>query len=421
MIAFEKYTLKNGLTVILHNDQSTPLVAVNVLYKVGSKNENPDKTGFAHLFEHLMFGGSQNVPDFDTPIQVAGGDNNAFTNNDLTNFYDIMPSENLETALWLESDRMKSLIFSQESLDVQKKVVVEEFKETSINKPYGDLWHELSALVYKKHPYRWPTIGLIPQHIEDANLDDVKSFFKNHYNPSNAILVVAGKLDLNRTKDQISKWFEDIPGEVLPPQYIEREAKQTEYRQKTLHSAVPSNAIYLGFPMGDRLDKDFAICDVLSEVLCGGRSSRFYQNLIKNEDVFSNVDAYISGSIDPGLFIVEAKLLDNADVEKAKDLIWNELTFLMETLVDSEELQKVKNGLISSIAFSEVSIINKAINLAYYEMLKDADMINKQEEDYLYITPEDLQRVAKNIFVKTNCNEILYLKSKDVVETTSQI
>jgi predicted Zn-dependent peptidase len=413
MIAFEKYVLENGLTVILHDDQSTPLVAVNVLYKVGSKNETPDKTGFAHLFEHLMFGGSLNVPDFDTPIQVAGGDNNAFTNSDLTNFYNVMPSENLETALWLESDRMKSLIFSQESLDVQKKVVVEEFKETSINKPYGDLWHELSALVYKNHPYRWPTIGLTPQHIEDANLDDVKLFFENHYNPSNAILVVAGKLDVENTKTQIEKWFAEIPGNPKPNTGIIQEPQQNEYRQKTVYRPVPSNAIYLGFPMGDRLHKDFALCDVLSEVLCGGRSSRFYQNLIKNSEMFSNVDAYISGTMDPGLFIIEAKLLDGADIEKAKALIWKEIDHLMDTLVDAEELQKVKNGLISSIVFSEVSIINKAINLAYYEMLKDADMINNQEEDYLDITPEDLQSVAKRIFLKSNCNEILYLKESE--------
>ena len=353
------------------------------------------------------------MPNFDTPIQVAGGDNNAFTNSDLTNFYDILPSENLETGLWLESDRMKSLIFSQESLDIQKKVVVEEFKETSINKPYGDLWHELSALVYKKHPYRWPTIGLIPEHIENANLDDVKSFFENHYNPSNAVLVIAGNLDIEKVKTQINKWFSDIPGNPKSKVSIQEEPKQNEYRQKTVYRSVPSNAIYLGFPMGDRLHKDFAICDVLSEVLCGGRSSRFYQRLIKNTDLFSNVDAYITGTIDPGLFIIEAKLLDGADIDKAKDLIWQEIDHLMNSLVDSEELQKVKNGLISSITFSEVSVINKAINLAYYEMLKDASMINNQEEDYLYITPEDLQAVAKKIFVKTNCNEILYLKESE--------
>ncbi|MBT8231482.1 MAG: insulinase family protein [Saprospiraceae bacterium] len=410
MIHFTKYKLKNGLTVILHNDQSTPLVAVNVLYKVGSKNESPDKTGFAHLFEHLMFGGSQNVPDFDTPIQVAGGDNNAFTNSDLTNFYDIMPAENLETALWLESDRMKSLIFSQESLDIQKKVVIEEFKETSINKPYGDLWHELSALVYTQHPYRWPTIGLVPQHIEDANLDDVKLFFKNHYKPSNAILVVAGKIDEGNIKSKIEQWFGSIEGDSNLPPAIPEEPAQIEYRQKTIYRPVPSNAIYLAFRMSERLHSDFAVCDVISEVLCGGRSSRFYQNLIKNANYFSNVDAYISGSMDPGLFIIEGKLLDDADIDQARELIWKELEDLTNSLVEKEELQKVKNGLLSSIAFSEVSIINKAINLAYFEMLKDADMINNQEEEYINIVPEDLQRVSKELFKKTNCCEILYLK-----------
>ena len=281
MIEFKKYKLDNGLTVILHNDDSTPLVTVNVLYKVGAKNEDPNRTGFAHLFEHLMFGGSENVQDFDTPIQQAGGENNAFTNADLTNFYNVMPAENLETALWLESDRMKQLAFSQESLDVQKKVVVEEFKETSINQPYGELWHELSALAFKKHSYRWPTIGLVPEHIEEAELDDVKAFFNNYYKPNNAILVVAGKLDMNAIEDVIAKWFGPISSGDVDFLEIHSEPEQSEYRQKILERNVPSDAIYMGFRMPERLHQDFVVYDLLSDILGGGRSARFFQRLLK--------------------------------------------------------------------------------------------------------------------------------------------
>lgn len=412
MIEFEKYKLDNGLTVILHQDLSTPLAAVNILYKVGSKNEEENKTGFAHLFEHLMFGGSKNAPDFDTPIQLAGGENNAFTNSDLTNFYDIMPSENLETALWLESDRMKNLIFSQESLDVQKKVVVEEFKETSITKPYGDLWHELSSLVYKVHPYRWPTIGLIPEHIQEANLEDVKSFFKNHYVPNNAILVIAGNISVEETKILVDKWFRDIEAGNSAKNSIVQEPTQSEFRTKTVKGPVPADAIYFAFRMPDRRHKDFGIYDVISDIFSGGRSSRFYQNLLKSSDCFSHVDAYISGSEDPGLFIIEGKLLENRTIEEARQLIWKEIDFVSNHKVQEEELQKVKNSLISSIAFSEVSIINKAINLAYFEKIGDANLINHQFDEYDYITADDVQRIAQKLFRKENCCELIYLKDR---------
>lgn len=412
MIDFEKYTLDNGLTVLLHKDTSTPLVAVNILYKVGSRNESSHKTGFAHLFEHLMFGGSENVPDFDTPIQEAGGENNAFTNNDLTNFYDIVPAENIETALWLESDRMLQLKFDQRSLDVQKKVVVEEFKETSINKPYGDFWHELSDLAFKKHPYRWPTIGLKTEHIAEARLEDVKKFFKKHYRPSNAILVVSGKIDPSRTKALIEKWFGSIPDSYTPSDAVEIEPEQDCFRQKVLHRDVPANAIYLAFHMPERLHRDFGSCDLISDILASGRSSRFYQRLIRKTKIFSNVDAYITGSMDPGLFIIEGRLLDDQDINEARKLIWHELEELKSKLVDNEELQKVKNSLISSICYSEISILHKAINLAYFEMLGDASMINRQEDEYRDLLSEDLQRVAQKMFRQENCSELIYIKTE---------
>ncbi len=413
MIDFIRYKLDNGLTVILHNDSSTPLVTVNVLYKVGSKNEKADKTGFAHLFEHLMFGGSANVPDFDIPIQEAGGDNNAFTNSDLTNFYNVLPYENLETALWLESDRMLQLNINQKSLDVQKKVVVEEFNETSINQPYGNLWHVLSETAFKIHPYRWPTIGLEKEHISKAELADVESFFDQHYNPDNAVLVISGKLDIDKTKKLVSKWFADIPQGKPQNNSNVIEPSQIEFRQRIMMDPVPSDAIYMAFHMPERMDPDFAAYDILSDILSGGRSSRFFKNLVKGEDLFSNINAYSTATIDPGLFVIEAKLIGDNNVDVAKSLIWRELEKMKEEIISDDELQKVKNGIISSISFSEVSIIHKAINLAYYEMLGDANLINHQLEEYAGISVETINRIAKHTFKTSNCSEVIYLRQKN--------
>jgi zinc protease len=410
MIDYQRHVLDNGLTIILHQDNSTPLVAVNILYKVGAKNEHEDKTGFAHLFEHLMFSGSENVPDFDTIVQNAGGENNAFTNSDLTNYYDVMPSENLETALWIESDRMRNLNINQNSLDVQKKVVIEEFKETSLNKPYGDLWHHLSGLAYKKHPYKWPTIGLIPEHIEQAELHDVQSFFDQHYAPNNAVIVLAGKFEYDEALRLIEKWFSDLKPSTQSKHVINKEPIQKTFRQKTVKGVVPTTALYIAFHMPERLHPDFSTYDIISDIFSGGRSSRFHQNLLKKTELFSNVDAYITGSIDPGLFIIEAKLMGTQDIEQAGYLIWHELQRIKEELVDIEELQKIKNSLISSVCFSEVSITHKAINLAYYEMLGDVSLINEQEKDFMKVTPQDILRVANIAFTKENCSEIHYYK-----------
>ena len=358
-----------------------------------------------------MFSGSENVPDFDDVVQNAGGENNAFTNNDLTNYYDIMPAENLEAALWIESDRMRSLNINQESLDVQKKVVLEEFKETCLNKPYGDLWHHLSDLAYKKHSYRWPTIGLVPEHIEQAQLADVQSFFKNYYTPNNAVIVVAGKFDFDTALNLINKWFGDIDGSSKSDYpTLDIEPDQDALRHKIVKGPVPASGLYLAFHMPDRLHNDFCSYDILSDIFSGGRSGRFYQNLLKGTKMFSKVDAYITGSIDPGLFMVEAKLMNGADIEQSASLIWDELEKLKEELIVEKELQKIKNGLISSVCFSEVSIIHKAINLAYYEMLGDVEKINQQEEDIIRVTPQDIQRIAKKTFTKENCSEIHYLK-----------
>ncbi|GLR19258.1 M16 family metallopeptidase [Portibacter lacus] len=409
MISYERRVLSNGLRVIVHEDKSTPLVAINILYNVGSKNEEPNKTGFAHLFEHLMFSGSENVSDFDDPIQKAGGESNAFTNNDITNFYEILPAENFETALWLESDRMRSLVCGKKEFEIQQKVVIEEFKETTLNQPYGQVWHDVSAAAYKKHPYRWPTIGLIPEHIEKAQLKDVQKFYKKYYLPNNAILSISGNIEIEKAFESAEKWFGDIEaGEVITKTW-EAEEPQTEFQQIIKEANVPLKSIYLNFHMGDRSSFDFYVCDVISDILSGGRSSRFYQRLLKDQELFSYIDAYITGTVDPGLFLIEAKPQDQIDTSEAIDAIWNELEILKSEPLSEEELEKVKNKIESALVFSEVNNLNKAINLGYYEMIGDISLINKQSDLYRSVTAADIQRVASNMFIKSNCTELIYL------------
>lgn len=408
MITFERFKLANGLTVIIHEDKSTPMVAVNVVYNVGSKYEEPDKTGFAHLFEHLMFGGSINIPDFDDHIQDAGGENNAFTNTDLTNFYEVLPAENIETALWLESDRMLQLRFSKKSLDTQKKVVIEEFKETCLNEPYGDMWHHLSRLCYKVHPYQWPTIGKDMSHIAEATLDQVKTFFYHYYRPDNAVLVLAGNIDVKKGIQLVEKWFGSIPaGHYTKPNYL-YEPPQIEFRQDILRQDVPHDAVYQGYHMAGRMDDGFYACDLLSDVLANGRSSRFYQRLYKEQELFSTIDAFISGTVDPGLFIIEGKTMPGILMEKAKKAIKLELDMLKNDLISEQELSKLKNSVESSLLYSEVSVLNKAISLAYFEVLGDADMINIEAERYHNVTAEDIRNAAQQVFREENCSEVLY-------------
>lgn len=411
MIGFEKYTLSNGLKVIVHEDKSTPMVAVNVVYNVGSKHEDPDHTGFAHLFEHLMFGGSVNIPDFDGPIQDAGGENNAFTNVDLTNFYEVLPAQNVETALWLESDRMMQLKFSKKSLNTQKKVVIEEFKETCLNEPYGDMWHHLSKLCYKVHPYQWPTIGKDMTHIADATLDQVETFFYNYYRPENAVIVLAGNISAKNGFDLVQKWFGDIPaGNFVRPTYLP-EPPQSAFRHEEVHQKVPHDAIYLAFHTGNRLSDEYYVSDLLSDIMANGRSSRFYQRLYKEQQLFSTIDAFISGTTDTGLFIIEGKTMPGVSITTARDAIFNELQTLQDELISDKELAKLKNSVESSLLFSEVSVLNKAISLAYFEVLGDAGLINDEAARYLKITAEDIRDTAKNIFRKTNCNELVYISS----------
>lgn len=411
MIHFERFKLENGLTLIVHEDTSTPMVAVNIVYNIGSKYEEPDKTGFAHLFEHLMFGGSVNIPDFDDPIQHAGGENNAFTNTDMTNFYEVLPAENIETALWLESDRMLQLRFSKKNLQTQKKVVVEEFKETCLNEPYGDMWHHLSALAYKIHPYQWPTIGKEISHIANAGLEQVEHFFYQYYRPDNAVLVIAGNITPSYAYQLTEKWFSEIPAgnHILP--LVPQEPRQTEFRQKILRQEVPHEAIFQGYHMAERTSDDFYACDLLSDVLANGRSSRFYQRLYKEQQLFSTIDAFISGSIDPGLFIIEGKTMPGVSISQAKNAIVQELEMLKNEKISEKELIKLKNSVESSLEYSEVSVLNKAISLAYFELLGDAGLINEEAQRYQSVTSDDIQRVAQQIFTSENCNEVIYLNT----------
>ena len=415
MIEFQRVILNNGLRVIIHEDNSTPLVGLNLLYDVGSRDENPTRTGFAHLFEHLMFAGSANAADFDQPIQQAGGESNAFTNNDITNFYASVPAENLETLLWLESDRMLALNINARSLNVQRKVVVEEFKETVLNEPYGDMWHHLSDMAYTTHPYRWPVIGLEPKHVEDARLDEVKDFFKKFYVPNNAILVVSGNLEkiggVEGTKQKIERWFGNIPQGEVPTRNLPKEPTLNAQIRRTVEANVPVEALYIAFHGPARKENDYYAIDLMTDVLSSGSSSRFYQKLLKEKRIFSEIDCFQTGNIDPGLIIIEGKPTEGVSLEQAESAIWEELELIKTELIAENELKKLKNKIESQQAFSDAGALNKAMNLAYYELLGDAQLINTEFEKYNLVTVEDIRRVASTIFKKEN-SVVLFYKPK---------
>ncbi len=408
MITFERFVLDNGLKVLVHEDHSTPMAVVNIMYDVGARDENPNKTGFAHLFEHLMFGGSINIPDYDEPLQRAGGENNAYTTNDLTNYYCQIPAENIETAFWLESDRMLSLAFSKKSLEVQRKVVCEEFKEHYLNKPYGDVWHKMRELAYTTHPYRWMTIGKELSHVENAHIDDVKAFFFKHYRPVNAILVVAGHVTVEQVKQLAQKWFGDIPMGEKYLRELPQEPKQTEKRVQEVHAAVPLDALIKTWHMDARLDKGYYVADMITEILGGGGSSRLYQKLVKEKQYFSNLDCYHFGSIDSGLLTVEGKLVKGVKMEDAVAAIDEEIEQLKSTLIAEPELQKIKNKTESVIAFEDMSIMSRANSLAMYELLGDANMMNTELQKYQDITVEDIRQYSQQIFQPNNSNTLLY-------------
>ena len=408
MITYERFQLKNGLKLLVHEDPSTPLAAFNILYQVGSRDETPEKTGFAHLFEHLMFGGTTSVPDFDLPIQRAGGENNAFTNNDITNFYEVLPVENIETAFWLESDRMESLTLDGEHLDIQKKVVIEEFKETCLNQPYGDAWHHLSDMAYKFHSYRWPVIGKRPTDIESFTLEEAKSFYQSYYHPNNAIVAIAGPLKPQKAYQLAEKWFGHIAPGPAPSRKWTPEPPQRELIQRIKHGNVPTDAIYMAFHIGGRLDPNFYASDLLSDILCNGESSLLYQKLIKEKQVFSTMDCYITGNIDPGLLVIEGQPTAGTTLYDAEKAIWQELDRLRSTVMSDHELQKWKNKIESQLIYSSLNGLNKAINLAYFEVIERPDWINLESEFYQQVTTQNIQQLAQQIFVPENCSSLMY-------------
>jgi len=411
MIEFEKFKLDNGLTVLFHRDVTTPMAVVNTLYDVGARDESEDKTGFAHLFEHLMFGGSIHIPEFDTPLQQAGGENNAFTSNDITNYYNVLPGNNLETALWLESDRMLSLAFTPKSLEVQRNVVVEEFKQRYLNQPYGDVWLELRPLAYKVHPYKWATIGKEIRHIEDAKMEDVRAFFQKYYVPSNAILCIAGNFELEFIKEVVTKWYGDIPSGKKPHRILPVEPQQEEYREKIIERNVPTDAFYYAFKMPERRDPSYYITDLLSDALGREKSSRLYVALKKEQQLVSSISAYITGSIDHGLLVISGKLNDGKTFEELDKALWEVLELTKSKQMSSEELERLKIKIQTEKAFAEQGLLNRAMNLCSFELLGDANGINEEKEIYQAINTEHIQEIANAILIRTNCS-LLKVKAK---------
>ncbi len=409
MINHSKFTLDNGLRVIVHENSTTPLAAVNLLYDVGARDEDPNKTGFAHLFEHLMFGGSENIPNYDEPLQRAGGENNAFTSNDITNYYITLPAYNLETAFWLESDRMKNLAFIDKSLEVQRNVVIEEFNERYFSQPYGDIWLLLRPLAYKVHPYQWATIGKEISHIANATMPDVRSFFTKHYNPSNAVLCVAGNVTESQVRKLCDKWFANIPSGVPLQRNLPVEPKQTQARREVVHRDVPYDLVIKAYHASARTDKSFYAEDLLTDVLSDGYSSRFYNELVKKQKIFTEADVYVTGDFDKGLIVAEGKLREGVKPEDAEAAIDAEIAKITKSIPSSDEVQKVKNKISSSLMFSEMSVLNNAMNLSIAELMGEAEDANKELEKYSSVTGEEMTERASEIFRPENSSTLYYL------------
>jgi zinc protease len=406
MIKFDEFKLDNGLKVIFHKDETTPMAVVNVIYDVGARDESEDRTGFAHLFEHLMFGGSKNIENFDAPLQLAGGECNAFTNNDITNYYDTLPVENIETAFWLESDRMLELAFTPKSLEVQRSVVIEEFKQRYLNQPYGDVWLLLRPLIYKTHPYKWATIGKNIEHIENATMQDVKDFFFTHYGPQNATLVVGGNLALDEVKRLSEKWFGNIPSRPKLARDIPNEPAQLEARQLEVERKVPADALYIAFRMGNRKSKEHFCGDLLSDILGRGRSSRLYSELIDKQKLFTTLSAYVSAGWEDGLFIVSGHLNQGVSFEKAEAEIWKILNEMAETEIENRELTKVLNKFKTAKVFSEQTLLNRVMNIAMFDLMGKLDVINEELNEYDKVTSTQIRDFSKRVFVKTNSSTL---------------
>lgn len=406
-IPFQTFFLDNGLKVIVHEDHSTATAVVDILYRVGARNEVADKTGFAHLFEHLMFGGSKNIPNYDTPLQMVGGENNAFTTNDITNYYLTVPSNQIETGFWLESDRMMELDFSQKNLDVQKSVVIEEFKQRYLNKPYGDAHLILRGLHYTTHPYRWPTIGKEISHIESATLEDVKAFFYGYYAPNNATMVVAGNVTLDQVKNLAQKWFGDIPRRELLHQPLPAEPKQTEPRKKIVHKDVPFPAVYKMYHIPAKNDDAYFAVDLVTDILSNGKAAHLYQHMVKDKQVASSVRAFSWGSHDPGTVSIDGTVAKGKTVEQYEEALQEVLDELLN--VSEEEVQRVKNSVESQYVMDRVTLLNKAMNLAISDALGDVDLVNTSLDRYLSLTRNDVVEATRRYFLPNNCSTLYYL------------
>jgi len=413
VMEYTKHCLENGLRILVNRDNSSPMVAMNILYDIGSRDEDPNLTGFAHLFEHLMFGGSSNIPDFDSPLQLAGGENNAFTNSDYTDYHLTLPFQNLETGFWLESDRMNALAFSKDSLNVQKKVVIEEYRQRYLNQPYGDAWLYLKPLAYRVHPYLWSTIGKEIRHIEEARMEDVKNFFYSHYAPNNAILALSGPIQPDEAFQMAEKWFGPIASRTIKPRNLPVEPIQQEYRFQKVESHVPSPAIYMAWHMGDRFSREYYVLDLLSDILSNGMSARLFLRLVKDQKLFSDIDAYITGDRDPGLFVICGRLSNGVNPETGIKAIQDEICSLIDGPIEERELNKVKNRAESQFLFGNMNVQNKAMNLAYFEWLGDAGWMDREMDLIRSVTIPEIKTVAQSIFRDTNCSCLVYANKEE--------
>lgn len=411
-----RHTLANGLRIVHHEDTTTQMVAVNLLYNVGARNEDAEHTGYAHLLEHLMFEGSVNIPNYDIHVQLAGGENNAWTNNDLTNYYITIPKSNVETAFWLESDRMLGLALTEQSVKVQKEVVIEEFKQQHLNRPYGDVQHLIRALAYKVHPYRWPTIGITPQHIEQATRDTIMQFYHRYYTPGNAILSVVGNISFDEVVQMAEKWFGTIENKAMPSSTCRHihtplmEPEQKRMRRKTVYRHVPSDMLIMAFHMSDRYQQEYHVCDLITDILSAGQSSRLIQRLINTRKLFTSLDAYIQGSLDAGLLYIMGRLSDGVTFEEAEQAVWHELDTLKRVAVPDEELNKVRNRSESERTFNNISYLNRAINLAQLELIGQDPTLDDELTRYCSVTAEDIKHTSRKIFTKKNCSVLYYKK-----------
>lgn len=408
MIQFKEFSLENGLRVIVHEDATVQIAVLNVLYDVGSRDEDPDKTGFAHLFEHLMFGGSKHIANYDEPLQKVGGENNAFTNTDITNYYLTVPAPNIETGFWLESDRMLSLSFDPQVLEVQQKVVVEEFKQRYLNQPYGDVWLKLRPLAYQVHPYKWATIGKEISHIENATMDDVRNFFFRYYVPSNAVLVVAGNVTVDQVKRLSEKWFGSIPSPALQKRMLPPEAPQVAKRTLEVEADVPASALYKAYHMPGRFSKEFFAVDLMSDVLTRGHSSRLYQKLVKEKEIFTSISSFTMGSIDPGLLVLNGRVRAGINLRDAEA----EVNALVDEFVrdgaTEAELEKVKNQAYSTLEFGEIEVMNRAMNLAFAKLSGDANHANEEARLIEAVTGDDIRIAARNVLREENSSVLYY-------------